>query len=258
LGHAPGMKASHSNSAFHPALSPFILAGVLLSLAVAGCSDGTEADDDSVESTGGAVASGGLAGVGGDSTTGGAPATGGAGSGGDSTTGGAPATGGETGLVDYPTDSSQAGIEAFLAGESYKSDPWVGDVELRVSDDPVNPHGDTTLRPGGPEPLETLRTYFNTAAREAKEAGDQAAASMNAMSVKEVYDSADTLVARLVRLKTGAGTANGDWVSYCDSAAVPAHCTGAEDAGSPVYEDGGLNSCSSCHGSSTFLAPLPE
>jgi hypothetical protein len=209
-------------------LTILLLTGLTTALVTAGCSSEDGDDPD--------------AGSGGDVGSGGETASGGAASGG-AASGGA-ASGGDSGTMDYPTDSSLAGIEAFLEAESYKSAPWVGDPAPR-DEELGNPHGPS------------LRTYFNTAAATAREnQGDDAA--INSMVVKETYDPDGLLIGKLVRLKTGEGTTINDWVNYCYVSDNGPYCTGSVEDDNPFYSTAEQNYCTICHGDSNFYSPLPE
>src|SRR5690606_11912584 len=209
-------------------LTVLLFAGLSTAITTAGCSseDGDASD----------------AGSGGEANTGGDAGTGGAASGGDAASGGA-ARGCDRSTIDYPTDSSLAGIEAFLAAESYKSAPWVGDPAPR-DDEIGNPHGPS------------LQAYFNTAAAAASASNTDAA--INAMVVKETYDPQGVLIGKLVRLKTGEGTTANDWVNYCYVSDNGAYCTGTAGEENPFYSDAGHSYCTACHGNTTFISPLPQ
>ena len=178
----------------------------------------------------------------GGTTACGAPATA-AGSGGGSTGGGgAPAgTGGAT--TQAPTDSSQAAIEAFLATGAYQS--WKSDPAPRDS-----PTGLAGMHP------EQVRVFFNDAAVESvtRNANVSSPTQTEGMViVKEIYSAQGAQVATALRYQAGPGSRDIAW--YCSG--EQAAC--ATTSGTPFYGSpgGGLNVCSTCHGSVVF-APLPQ
>lgn len=146
-------------------------------------------------------------------------------------------TGGESAEEpQFPTDTSEASVAAFLEAESYKS--WTADAEIRVGGSVVNVHGDN------------LRVYLNDAAVESHTdtVGENSDASPGSMAVKELYDESGTLVGRATSLLDESG----EWTYYCDSS-VDTLCTGSSIE-MPVYNN---FACQSCHGDQIY-APVPE
>ncbi len=139
-------------------------------------------------------------------------------------TGGGSATGSQ-----FPADTAEATIVAFLAAESYKT--WTGDAAPRGSDELVNVHGDS------------MRVFFNDNAV-TSHGGEGSPLSM---VVKELYDTQGTLVGKATTLID----ADGGLTFYC-SATSGTGCTGEAEA-EPLYDD---SSCNACHGKQ-FYAPLP-
>ena len=141
---------------------------------------------------------------------------------------------------DFPADTSQAGIEKFLEGETYKSAPWRFDAAPRGTDDVVSPH-------------KRMRVYFNPKAVSSIEAGngmDSAPHDQGAMVIKELYDDQDRVIGHAVSLKVGKTDSADDWLYYCDGPSA--------DCGSsttPIYGPGEFE-CHGCHNGSYF-APLP-
>ena len=216
---------------------------VLSAAALGGCAsdDGTDGATGGTDgATGGTDgATGGTDGATGgtDGATGGTTATGGT----DGATGGAPGTGGSgPDPNEMPTDTSAAGIAAFLAAGTYQSAPWVGDAAPRMSDNSVNVHSDE------------LRVFFNTEAVAAK---TNDASAMGTMIVKEMYEGG-ALVGHAVSLKTGSGNGMDDWTHYCNAPADSTICTGAVAETMPVYGVG-ISGCGFCHGQVPY-APLPQ
>jgi hypothetical protein len=217
------MRLSHS-------ISVTLFVSALASLS--GCSD-EAASDDGGSPTGGTAgasgaATGGAAGAGtGGAATGGAP-MGGAGSG----TGGAATGGGGGGAIDYPTDTTQEGIVAFLAAESYKSAPWR--AEAMPGNDAALPH------------LATNR-FFNGTIIASKAAGNRTPTTQHtagSMSVKEILDGT-TVVGKAAMLRTSAM----QWIYYC-TATVGSRC-GMGVADGATYYGTGANPACACHGSGT-------
>lgn len=147
------------------------------------------------------------------------------GTGGDQTgTGGGNATTGQ-----FPADTSEATIVAFLAAESYKT--WTGDAAPRGSEEVVNVHGNS------------MRVFFNDNAV----TSHGGPASPLSMAVKELYDETGVLVGKATSLVASDGLL----FFYC-SATSGTGCTG-QAVTEPLYND---FACSACHGSQ-FYAPLP-
>lgn len=145
-------------------------------------------------------------------------------------------TGGDSAVdPQFPTNTSEASVAAFLEAESYKS--WAGDAEIRVGGS-VNVHGDN------------LRVYLNDAAVDSHTdtVGENSDASPGSMAVKELYDESGTLVGRATSLLDESG----EWTYYCDSS-VDTLCTGSS-IDMPVYNN---FACQSCHGDQIY-APVPE
>jgi hypothetical protein len=138
-------------------------------------------------------------------------------------------TGGSAPTNQFPADTSEATVAAFLTAESYKT--WTADAAPRDSDEVVNVHGSA------------MRVYFNDNAV-TSHGGD---ASPLSMVVKELYDDQGALVGRAATLVDATSALT----FYC-SATSGTGCTGAAEA-EPLYND---FSCSTCHGPQ-FYAPLP-
>jgi len=173
--------------------------------------------------------------------------SGGASSGGASS-GGATSSGGGSGDGTVPSDTSQAGIEAFLAAGSYKNAPWVGDAAPRAMVGSTSPHGN-------------VQVFSNPAAISSRndgqnDYGDEPGNALGSMAVKELYSVGGELQGKAVMLRTAvngkSSTNPNDWLYYCESST--SSCTGQTEAG-PIYGQGAMD-CRVCHGG-TFLSPVP-
>lgn len=174
--------------------------------------------------------------TGGSSNTGGAADTGGsANAGGSTNTGGASeGSGGSNGADQFPATTDIAGIEAFLAAESYKS--WVHDPAPRGPTVTFATHS------------AQMQVYFNDIA-----VANHADVTMGGMLVKELYNDAGDLIGKAASLK--ATSENELWTFYCktDDEAAGCQTTGAQ----PLYfVDEFITGCASCHGDEV-LTPLP-
>jgi hypothetical protein len=223
------------------------------------CSD--DATDDGGTATGGTggTATGGTA-TGGTATGGtatGGTATGGTATGGTATGGtagsgtGGSATGGSagsgtggsagSGAVDYPTDSTQAGIEAYLNSNVYTMTGMGWRPESMAS-------------PGTAAPHLSAKRYFNETIIASTAAGNSRNAhTLGSMSIKEILDGT-TVVGKAVTLKTG----DTSWAYYCVSS-VAGRCFTNSQASVPYYSTTS-GSCA-CHGMginlSTMAIPMP-
>ena len=153
---------------------------------------------------------------------------------------------GGSGRVDpeFPAETTQAGVEAFLDGGSYRASPWIFDAAPRPSIDTTSPHG-------------RVRVYFNSVAAESIRAGNDGIDSPPArrsMIVKELYDAQDTLLGRAVSMKLEEGKSLSSWLYYCDGPGDA--CVGDASAPTPLYTEGKVSACHTCHGGGIF-APLP-
>lgn len=163
------------------------------------------------------------------------------GSGGETSSG----SGGGTADTTVPTDTSQAGLEAFLAAGSYKNAPWIGDAAVRTPTASTNVHGD-------------VRVYYNPTAVTSRdngqnEVGHETGNALNSMAVKELYDNTGTQIGIAAFLRTAENGNDNDWIYYCTSSA--GGCASMTDGG-PYYGPG-LNECRFCHGG-MFIGPLPR
>ena|GEM_PF-1490363 len=169
------------------------------------------------------------------------------GTGGSSSSGGASGSGGQSGDGTVPSDTSQAGIEAFLAAGTYKNAPWVGDAAPRAMMGSTSPHGH-------------VQVFYNPAAVSSRndgqnDYGDDPGNALGSMAVKELYSVGGELQGHAVMLRTAvSGPSNtnpNDWIYYCNSSTST--CTGQTESG-PLYPN--PTECRTCHGG-TFIGPLP-
>lgn len=177
------------------------------------------------------AATGGTAGAGTGGATGGAGAggaTGGAGTGG--ATGGAGAGGG-SGTMDWPADTSQAGLEAFFDALAYKGADWLPNMPAAAAGDSL--HGTTQI-------------WYNKTLRTSYAAGKGLSSNPHdsgSMTVKEIYTgTAVTGHAAMLR----QGTA---WIYYCKASTAGA-CTASSMPNVASYAMT-VGSCS-CHGAGTI------
>jgi hypothetical protein len=225
-------------------LSHSIPMTLLVSMAALVSACGDDPAEDSTPNTGGTssggTATGGTAGAGAGTSGAGGAGTGGSAGSGTSGSGGS----GGSGVVDYPTDSSQAGIEAFLAMETYKAAGMGWRPETMASAGTANPH------------LANKR-YFNETIIASKAAGNKPPSMgqhvAGSMSVKELLDGT-TVIGKAATLRTGSMN-----IFYC-VASVDGRCGTGSTANVAFYGSTPGGSCS-CHGSGTNIShdviPLP-
>ena len=226
------MKLSHSIS-----VTMFVSALA----ALPGCSD--EAEPDNTGNGGTGTGGSGVSGAAGSGVSGsgvGGSGVSGSGGSGGSATGGAAGSGmagsgtSGSGAMDHPTDTSQAGIEAYLMMELYKGALWR--PEAMPGDDAALPH------------LATNR-YFNETIIASKAAGNRPPSmgqhTAGSMSVKEILDGT-TVIGKAATLRTETGMN----LYYC-KASVAGRCATNSVADMAYYGTGiGTSSCA-CHGSGT-------
>jgi hypothetical protein len=122
---------------------------------------------------------------------------------------GGTATGGTTGTG---VDSTQSGLQTFVASGAYKETPWIADVAAPRDGTSTSPHG-------------RVRVWFNDTLKASQVAGNgmaMVAHTTGNISVKEHYDAADMLTGHSVMVnEEGAATA---WTYYCEDVTTPANC----------------------------------
>lgn len=187
---------------------------------------GTGMSGSGGSATGGS-ATGGSAG----SATGGSAgsATGGSGGSGGGAAGSGTSGSGGGGMMDFPADSSQTGIEAFLMEESYKTTGMGWRPETMAGDGTTTPHL-------------VARRYFNETLIASKAAGNQPPAMQHttgSMAVKEILEGTE-VIGKAAMLRTMT-----NWVYYC-TATVDGRCFSTAVANTPYYAAGTAGSCA-CH-----------
>ncbi len=222
------MRLSHS-------ISMTLLVSALASLSACSSDEG-----DGGGGTSGTAGTG-VSGSGGSGATGGG-GTGGGGTGGSGVSGtggsGTSGTGGGSGVVDHPTDQTQAGIEAYLAAETYKQAGMGWRPEAMPGDDAAVPH------------LATNR-YFNETIIASKAAGNKPPSmgqhTPGSMSIKEILEGT-TVIGKAMTLRTDSNM----WLYYCKSSQGARCGTGVAD-NTAFYGTSGTSSCA-CHGSGTNIS----
>jgi hypothetical protein len=141
----------------------------------------------------------------------------------------------------YPTDSSQAGIEAFLADERYRQPPWTAQTDTpRESIWEVSPH-------------DRVQLWLNEIVLDSQAAGNGGFLgtphTTGSMAVKELVDDDDAVVGMAVMLKLDGVAAS--WVYYCDG--EPDRC-GFTEGSPPHYGVAYDSECYYCHGGEIFNA----
>lgn len=215
-----------------------LVSALACAASLSGCSsdEGDAGDSKGGTSTGGAATGGSSTGgtaTGGSGVTGGTGTTGG--SGGSGVTGGssgASATGGSGGsggggANDHPTDSTQAGIEAFLAAGSWKT-TGMGWKEETAASTGMSVHG-------------TVKRYFNQTLSVSYAAGDRTnMQDPGSMVVKDLLTNGAS-IGQAAMLKTDTG-----WVFYC-KASEDSRCITGSTANTAIYGATGAATGCSCH-----------
>jgi hypothetical protein len=188
----------------------------------------------------------GTGGTGGSAGSGAGTAGSGAGTAGSATGGSAGTTGGSagaatggsagTGMVDYPTDSSQAGIEAFLAAASYLTPGMGWRPELTPSNGTSMPHLG-------------VKRYFNETIIASKAAGNAPPGgpqhTTGSMAIKDILNGT-TVIGKAAMLRTMT-----NWVFYCTST-EEGRCYAASPANTPYYAP--MTGSCGCHGSGNIVS----
>jgi hypothetical protein len=214
---------------------------ISMTLLVAAAASLSACSDDPVDPAPATGGTGGAAGSGAGTAGSGAGTAGSAtgGSAGSATGGSAgSATGGSagTGVMDYPADSSQAGIEAFLAAASYLTPGMGWRPELTPSNGTSMPHLG-------------VKRYFNETLIASKAAGN-APPSMGqhttgSMAIKEIVNGT-TVIGKAAMLRTMT-----NWVFYCTST-EEGRCFAASPANTPYYAP--MTGSCGCHGSGNIVS----
>jgi hypothetical protein len=234
------MKLAHS--------IPTVLFVSLAALASA-CSDDATGDAGTGGTSGtatggtgtGGTATGGTSGSGtGGSAGSGTGGTAGAGTGGSATGGSAgAATGGSSGsgAADYPSDSSQAGIEAWLAMNTYTMMGMGFRPESMPSDGMTAPHM-------------LNKRYFNETIITSNAAGNMTSThTTGSMAVKDIL-TGTSVIGKAAMLKTATG-----WVFYCKASEAD-RCYSGSTADATYYgTTGGTTGCA-CHSGGIIVSRM--
>lgn len=131
----------------------------------------------------------------------------------------------------HPSDTSAAGITAFLDAETYKGEGWTSETAApRASD--ASHSGE-------------VRVWYNELAAGVPLESDEY--PVNSMAVKELYEE-NELVGIAVILKNGEGTNANSWLYYCYGPS--GRCSNSEPAytkDAPLLSTGFDDSCGYCH-----------
>jgi hypothetical protein len=159
----------------------------------------------------------------------------------DSSTGGTSGTGGSGGTTpskDVPADTTQAGIEAFLAALDYRTATWASVMS-----------GPTEPAPSIGSPHGLVQIWYNKALRQSKADGHTGmqgdAHATGSMVVKELYTGSD-VIGHALLLRQDSG-----WLYYC-AANEPNRCSVSIAADKVTYTTSAL-SCA-CHSSGTIIS----
>jgi hypothetical protein len=205
--------------------------GFVLLFSGTACS-GSSADGDASSNTSGGTGGQALGGSGG-------LASGGAGQAG--TSAGTAGSGGSGATLDYPTDTSQDGMKAFIDAMNYRSATWASGMSA-PTDPPMG-----TLSPHGHEYI-----WYNHALRQSKADGHAGTVNdpfgVNSMAVKEIY-TGSTVVGHAAMLRSEKG-----WIMFC-TASESDRCYAGYMAGNIAYSMS-ITNCG-CHGGGTIVtAPM--
>jgi hypothetical protein len=200
---------------------------------------GTAGSTGGTGGTGGA-ATGGTGGAGGaptGGTSGAGGATGGAAGSASGSSGAAGSSAGSSGAAgggatDSPSDTSQAGLEAFITAMSHRGADWRANAEMPVGDD---------------APHRLNRIWYNKTLRQSKADGKGTSAmphTPGSMVTKEIYTGADVIgYATMLRTATA-------WIYYC-KASEAGRCATSSMPNQASYGTS-TGSCS-CHGAGTIV-----
>jgi hypothetical protein len=187
-------------------------------------------------SGGSAGASAGTSGSGGASGGSAGASAGTSGSGG--ATGGSAGAAGSSGsgtVPDAPTDTTQAGIEAFLDALAYKGSTWAPDQAM-PHDSGADYHG-------------MVQSWFNTTLRQSNADGDTRF-DAGSMVVKEIYSGA-SVIGHAVMLRNGETQT----IYYC-TATEAGRCYSDQPANEASYSTSAAENCG-CHGGGTIITTVP-
>jgi hypothetical protein len=134
----------------------------------------------------------------------------------------------------YPADSSNAGIEAFLAAQTYRGSGW--EAETATPREGTSLHG-------------RVRVFFNETLTASIVAGNGPLGNgmphtQGSMVVKELYDASDAVIGQAVMLRTDR------YVFYCKASA-------AGLCSSTSMPDVVATNCA-CHTNGVVVTPWPQ
>jgi hypothetical protein len=203
-------------------------------------SGGTAGTGGSLGGTGGATGGAGSGGAAGSAAGSGGAAGSAAGSGGaagsaagsSGAAGSSAGSGAGGGATDSPSDTSQAGLEAFFMAMSHRGADWRANAEMPVGD--AEPH---TLN----------RIWYNRTLRQSSADGKGATGmphSTGAMVVKEIYTGTG-VIGHAAMLRTATA-----WIYYC-KASEAGRCSSSSMPNQASYAMS-AGSCA-CHGAGTIV-----
>jgi hypothetical protein len=174
--------------------------------------------------------------------------SGGADAGGDAGTGLGGEEDGSTGnepTASFPSDSSAAGLLAFLETDAYKNAPWMAETAAPREQSSPYGHGDVIV-------------YLNDVLVASQQAGNGelqgTAHDPGSMSVKEFYDEGGDKVGHAVMLKLEGAFSN--WAYYCVGSSDRCRTNaGPFTEADPHYSTGTMGECGFCHGGMIFTDP---
>jgi hypothetical protein len=213
--------------------------GFVLFLFGTACGSG---DDDASANTTGGTGGQALGGSGGSAAAqGGGAGLASGGTGQAGTSAGSAGTSGAGASLDYPSDTSQDGIKAFIDAMNYRSASWASGMS-GPTDPPMG-----TLSPHGHEYI-----WYNHALRQSKADGHAGTVTdpfgVNSMAVKEIY-TGSTVIGHAAMLRTDK-----NWTMFC-TASESDRCYAGYVAGNIAYSTG-IGNCG-CHGGGTIVtAPM--
>ena len=137
--------------------------------------------------------------------------------------------------MDWPADTSQAGLEAFFDALSYKGADWLPDAAAPADGGSLHA---------------TTQIWYNKTLRTSYAAGNGAATmphQTGSMTVKEIYTGTEvTGYAAMLRMETS-------WIYYCKASTAGA-CSSSSmpDVASYSMTVGSCN----CHGAGTIVSQM--
>ena len=149
-------------------------------------------------------------------------------------TGGMPSSAGQPPTLDYPTDTTAEGIQAFIDAANYRSATWASG--MTAPEDP--PMG--TLSPHGHEYI-----WYNHTLRQSNSEGHTGTSSTTgSMVVKEIY-TGGSVVGHAAMLRTDRS-----WILFCISSESD-RCYSGAPANMVTYTTS-ITNCG-CHGGGSIV-----